>query len=202
MPIEWPTVIEGGIPILGGLYATALGYGAIGASPSPPSALRQRLLARFKWLGPAVVLFGVFTAWQTHLHVIHPPAEEIVRQMTARMSFPAKVDDLTQTVGVEGKGDVIIYHYSVAASLADLGGREGCNTDSSNSCGVPFARPKTRARFFKRAIRFRPTICSKDILKRFWFPLLHNPARSNRRPTYRQGHHSQGPLTAVQCTVS
>jgi hypothetical protein len=124
MPIEWPTVIEGGIPILGGLYATALGYGAIGASPSPPSALRQRLLARFKWLGPAVVLFGVFTAWQTHLHVIHPPAEEIVRQMTARMSFPAKVDDLTQTVGVEGKGDVIIYHYSVAASLADLGGRE------------------------------------------------------------------------------
>jgi hypothetical protein len=123
MPIEWPTVIEGGIPILGGLYATALGYGVIGSSP-PPSALKQRLLARFKWLGPAVVLFGLFTAWQTHLHVTHPPAEEIVRQMTARMSFPAKVDDLTQAVGVEGKGDDLIYHYSIAASLSDLGGRE------------------------------------------------------------------------------
>jgi hypothetical protein len=124
MAIEWPTIIEGGIPILGGLYATALGYGVIGASPSPPSALRQRLLARFKWLGPAVVLFGVFTAWQAHLHFIHPPAEEIVRQMAARMSFPAKVDDLTQAVGVEGKGDDLIYHYSIAASLAELGGRE------------------------------------------------------------------------------
>jgi hypothetical protein len=124
MPIEWPTVIEGGVPILGGLYATALGYGVIGASPSPPSALRQRLLARFKWLGPAVLLFGVFTAWQTHLHFIHPPAEEIVRQMAARTSFPAKVDDLTQAVGVEGKGDDLIYHYSIAASLSDLGGRE------------------------------------------------------------------------------
>jgi hypothetical protein len=33
MPIEWPTIIEGGIPILGGLYATALGYRVIGASP-------------------------------------------------------------------------------------------------------------------------------------------------------------------------
>jgi hypothetical protein len=124
MAVEWPTIIEGGIPILGGLYATALGYGLIGSSPSPASALKQRLLARFKWLGPAVILFGIFTAWQTHLHFIHPSAEEIVRQMAARMSFPAKVDDLTQAVGVEGKGDDIIYRYSVAASLTDLGGRE------------------------------------------------------------------------------
>lgn len=37
MPMEWPTIIEGAIPILGGLYATALGYGVIGASPSPLS---------------------------------------------------------------------------------------------------------------------------------------------------------------------
>ena len=124
MPIEWPTIIEGGIPILGGLYATALGYGLIGASLSPPSAFKQRLLARFKWLGPAVALFGVFTAWQTHQHVIHPPAEEIVRQMSARMRFPLKVDEITEAVGVEGKGDDLIYRYSIAASLTDLGGRE------------------------------------------------------------------------------
>lgn len=124
MPIEWPTVIEGGIPILGGLYATALGYGVIGASQFPPSALKQKFLTRFKWLGPAVVLFGVFTAWQTHLHVIHPPAEEIARQIAGRVSFPAKVDEVTQAVGVEGKGDDIIYHYLIAASLTDLGGRE------------------------------------------------------------------------------
>jgi hypothetical protein len=121
MPIEWPTVIEGGIPILGGLYATALGYGVIGASQLTPSALKQKFLTRFKWLGPVVVLFGIFTAWQTHLHVIHPPAEEIARQI---VSFPADVDELIQAIGVEGKGDDIIYHYSIAASLEDLGGRE------------------------------------------------------------------------------
>lgn len=124
MSIEWLTVMEGGIPILGGLYATALGYSVIGASPSPPSAFKQNLLDRFKWLGPAVVLFGVFTAWQTHLHVSHPPAEELARQIAARLNFPSKVDEITEALGVEGKGDDIIYRYSIAASLTDLGGRE------------------------------------------------------------------------------
>jgi hypothetical protein len=124
MTIEWTTVIEGGIPILGGLYATALGYGVVRLSASPPSPLVQKTLARFRWLGPAVVLFGVFTAWQTHLHATHPPAEEIVRQINGRLSFPVKVDEMTRAVGIQGKGDDITYDYSVAASLTNLGGRE------------------------------------------------------------------------------
>jgi hypothetical protein len=124
MPMEWPTIIEGGIPILGGFYATALGYGVIRLSRSLPSPFVQKVLLRFRWLGPAVVCFGVFTAWQTHLHVTHPPAEEIVRQITARLSFPVKVDDITRAVGVQGKGDEITYDYSIAAPLTDLGGRQ------------------------------------------------------------------------------
>ena len=47
MLTEWHTVIDGGIPILGGLYATALGYGVIGASQSSPSPLKQKFLVRF-----------------------------------------------------------------------------------------------------------------------------------------------------------
>jgi len=124
MSIEWPTIIEGGIPILGGLYATALGYGVIGAPPSPPTAFKQNLLARLKWLGPALVLFGIFTAWQTHLHVAHPPAEEIASQMSRRLSFPLKVDEMTRLVGVQGRGDDLTYDYSIDASLTNLGGRE------------------------------------------------------------------------------
>jgi hypothetical protein len=124
MAMEWPTIIEGGIPILGGLYATALGYGVIGGSQFPPNSLKQTFLSRFKWLGPAVVLFGVFTAWQTHAHVRRPSGEELARQISARLSFPVKVDKITQEVGVEGKGDDLIYRYSIAASLADLGGRD------------------------------------------------------------------------------
>jgi len=44
---------------------------------------------------PAVVLFS-YHAWQTHLRVIHPPAEELARQIAARLSFPSNVDELTQ----------------------------------------------------------------------------------------------------------
>ena len=38
MSIESPTIIEGGIPILGGLRATALGYGVILFLPRSQSA--------------------------------------------------------------------------------------------------------------------------------------------------------------------
>ena len=102
MSIEWTTLIEGGIPILGGLYATALGQRLIGVSSSQPSPNKQKLLDRLRWLGPFVVLFGIFTAWQAHVHATHPPAEEIARLISSRLSLPAKVDDITQTVGVRG----------------------------------------------------------------------------------------------------
>jgi hypothetical protein len=124
MAIEWTTVIEGGIPILGGLYATALGHGIVRLSTSLPSPVVQKRLALLRSLGPAVVLFGVFTAWQVHLHAVHPPAEEIVRQINSRVSFPIKVDEMTRAVGVEGKGDDITYDYSVAAPLTQFGGRD------------------------------------------------------------------------------
>ena len=124
MPIEWTTVIEGGIPILGGLYATALGYGAVSRSqlqPSPP-VLKTRSL--FRWLGPLVVLFGCFAAWQAHLQAMHPPAELIARQIRNRMKFPITLDDTTQLVGVEGSGDRLIYQTVIHVRLAELGGKE------------------------------------------------------------------------------
>jgi hypothetical protein len=124
VPIEWTTVVEGGIPILGGLYATALGYGAVSRSqpqPSPP-VLKTRSL--FRWLGPLVVLFGCFAAWQAHLQAMHPPAELIARQIRNRMKFPITLDDTTQLVGVEGSGDRLIYQTAIHVRLAELGGKE------------------------------------------------------------------------------
>ena len=42
MPIEWTTVIEGGIPILGGLYATALEYGAVSRFAASAESARTK----------------------------------------------------------------------------------------------------------------------------------------------------------------
>src|SRR5882757_3006384 len=116
MEIEWPTVVEGGIPILGGLYATALGYGVIRLG-ALPGRLPETLLPRLKWLGPLVIVFGVFAAWQTHLHVAHPPAAEFARQIASRFTFPVRVDPKTTLDSVQGSESVIIYRYSIAAPL-------------------------------------------------------------------------------------
>jgi hypothetical protein len=124
MSLEWPTIIEGGIPILGGLYATAVGYGLVRVSRSLPTPPVQSTVDRFRWLGPAVTLFGIFTAWQIHLHASHPTAEELGRQIAVRLSFPVKIDAITQAIGVEGKGDDIIYRYSISEPLTELGGAE------------------------------------------------------------------------------
>ena len=122
MEIEWPTVVEGGIPILGGLYATALGYGVLRLG-TLRGGLEQTLLPRLKWLGPFVIAFGVFTAWQTHLRVVHPPAAEIARQIASRLTFPHRIDPITTLDSVQGSENTIVFKISSAAHLTDLGGR-------------------------------------------------------------------------------
>lgn len=122
MEIEWPVVIEGGIPILAGLYATALGNGAIRLG-TLPGRLEQTLFPRFKWLGPLLIAFGIFTAWQTHLHLVHPPAAEIARQIASRYTFPHRIDSMTTLNGVRGSENTIVFNYSIASRLPELGGR-------------------------------------------------------------------------------
>ncbi len=55
-------LIELAIPLLGGLYATLLGFQVVGRSPSDDPkyrAWRQRWGRHLKWLGPLVMIFGV-----------------------------------------------------------------------------------------------------------------------------------------------
>jgi len=121
MSVEWSTLVEGGIPILGGLYATALGFGVVASQPGP---VTQKYVNHCRWLGPSVVLSGVFMAWQAHLHTIHPPVEEIARGIAGRLTLPSRVDEITQLVAVKGQGDDLIYEFAISAPLKDVGGRK------------------------------------------------------------------------------
>lgn len=78
MNIEWATLIEGGIPVVGGLYAAALGFGLIRPA-GLPLLHRPGLLTQLNWLEPAVAVFGIYTGWQSHSHIIRPDATEIAR---------------------------------------------------------------------------------------------------------------------------
>lgn len=116
MTIEWVTLIEGGIPVLGGLYATALGFGWLGQH-SVASGFNQKLRERMKWLGPLVVAFGCFMGWQSHQRLAHPPASELARAIAGKISLPARIDEITTLDAVDGVGDIITYHSSINATL-------------------------------------------------------------------------------------
>lgn len=115
MSIEWPTVIQGGIPVIGGLYATALGFGWFRRPAS--SAINQKLRGCMKWLGPLVIAFGLFTGWETHSRLAHPTGTELARSISARISFPVRVDEITTLDAVDGAGDTITYYSSISAAL-------------------------------------------------------------------------------------
>lgn len=124
MSIEWTTIIEGGFPILFGLYATALGFGAFSRPQTDPRANALNIRRQFRWLGPLVILFGCFIAWHDHAQATHPSAELIAHQISARMKFPVRLDDVTQLNAVEGRGDRLLYEAALQIPLADLGGKE------------------------------------------------------------------------------
>jgi hypothetical protein len=122
--IEWTTMIEGGIPILMGLYATAVGYGAFSGPQVEPNQNSLTIRRQFRWLGPLVVLFGCLIAWHDHVQATHPSAEQIANQIEARMKFPVRLDDVTQLNAVEGRGDRLVYEAAFHLRIADLGGEE------------------------------------------------------------------------------
>jgi hypothetical protein len=139
MVIDWVAVVEGGIPILGGLYATGLGWGLIRPGPS---TRMQRFLPHFKWMGPALILFGLYSGLQTHMNFSHPPAEVIVKSIAPQLVLPTKVDEITTLDAIEGKADVITYRFTVTAPLKDMGGRESAeiqlkNQILGNACSNP-----------------------------------------------------------------
>ena len=70
MAIEWITVIEGGIPTVGGLYATSLGYGLVHASRAIPNPQTQKTMRLFRWLGPLVgCLESLQAGRRTHMSI-------------------------------------------------------------------------------------------------------------------------------------
>jgi hypothetical protein len=68
------------------------------------------------------------------------PAEELARQMIARRTFPLKVE-LTQAIGVRGKGDDITYDHSISASLTKLAISQH---EAPRSAAKPFEARKWR----------------------------------------------------------
>lgn len=113
MNIEWPTIIQGAIPFLGGLYGTALGFGLL-RLPGLPHQFVERYFSHLRWIGPLVAIFAVFTGWQSHSYIANPSASDIARNLAAKASLPMRIDEITTLHAIDAVGHTITFHNSIA----------------------------------------------------------------------------------------
>ena len=116
MTIDWVALIEGGIPVLAGLYATALGYGWIKTRSQPESA-SQKWVRHFRWLGPLLVVFGVILGWAAHQRASSPSAQRLAADIAAKLELPVQVDEATRLDAIAGSGSTITYRYTVTTPI-------------------------------------------------------------------------------------
>lgn len=109
------TVMEALIPLCGGAYATLLSYRIIRRPTIDPK--KGVFLDQLKWLGPLVIVFGV---WQLVQGVVERPrltARDIVAGMRQKMKLPVAVDEVTRLDGVDAEGQRIIYRLTITTPV-------------------------------------------------------------------------------------
>ncbi len=114
--IDWIAFVEGGIPVLAGIYATALGFGWIKGRAQPDSA-SQKWIRHFRWLGPLLIAIGLLLGWQAYERGAHPSAERLAAGIASRLQLPVTVDETTRLDAVAGSGETITYRYTVTVPI-------------------------------------------------------------------------------------
>jgi hypothetical protein len=103
-------ILEALIPVCGGIYGTLLGFKRIKPRNLNPRA--AALVAQLRWLGPLVILFGLWLLWQTNIDK-RPNVEEIVRGMRQKVTLPVAVDEATRLDAFDHEGQRIIYRMTI-----------------------------------------------------------------------------------------
>lgn len=103
-------ILEALIPLVGGLFATLLGYNFI--KPRNLNPKTAPIIAQLRWLGPLVMAFGAWMLWQG-LADKPSRAEEIVREMRQKVTLPLAVDEMTRLDRFDADGRRIIYRMTV-----------------------------------------------------------------------------------------
>ena len=132
--------LEALIPLCGGMYGTLLGFKLIKPRKLHPGA--AAIVAQLRWLGPLVIVFGLWMCLQAYLDP-RATAEQIVRGMREKVTLPAAVDEITRLDAFDNDGERIIYRMTItqpARAEADRGAliaatrqgltSQGCTNDN------------------------------------------------------------------------
>ncbi len=103
-------ILEALIPLCGGIYGTLLGFKRIKSRHLSPGA--TALVAQLRWLGPLVIVFGLWLLWQAYVDR-RPNVEEIVQGMRQNVTLPVAVDEMTRLDAFDNEGQRIIYRMTI-----------------------------------------------------------------------------------------
>ena len=106
-------LLEALIPLCGGIYGTLLGFKLV--EPRYPNPRATMLMAQLKWLGPLVIVFGLWLLWQAFVDK-RPNVEEIVQGMRQRVTLPINVDEITRLDAFDYERQHIIYRMTITKS--------------------------------------------------------------------------------------
>lgn len=105
-------ILEALIPLCGGIYGTLLGFKRI--KPRHLNLGATALVAQLRWLGPLVIVFGLWLLWQAFGDQ-RPNVEEIVRGMRQKVTLPVAVDEITRLDAFDNEGQRIIYRMTITS---------------------------------------------------------------------------------------
>ena len=103
-------ILEALIPLCGGIYGTLLGFKRI--RPQHLNPMATAVVAKLRWLGPLVIVFGLWLLWQAFVDK-RPNVEEIVRGMRQKITLPVAVDEITRLDAFDNEGQRIIYRMTI-----------------------------------------------------------------------------------------
>ncbi len=111
MPVNLlPALVDGGIPIVGGVLGTLYGYGVLRTGNQA-----TRLTQSLKWLGPIVSLFGVWLLVSDLRTPAAAASENDLAAVEAEINkrAPMMVDDVTRLDGVKAANGELAYYLTI-----------------------------------------------------------------------------------------
>ncbi len=160
MPVNLlKALVDGGIPIVGGVLATLYGYGVLRTGNQA-----TRLTQSLKWLGPIVSLFGV---WLLVSDLRAPAAAASEKDLAAveaeiNKRVPMMVDSVTRLDGVKaGDGELAYYLTITDRSTDEPGWAEFQKAMAERLRAQACSRPDYK-RFLSEGIGLRMVYRSKE----------------------------------------